>query len=117
MIPAWSWCLLLLSSIIIISYGSTWALFFPIVPTSAWFTAARLQDRGVGQLYCPNHHGTRRRGIVLQLTTGPITTSAKNTNTTTMAAAAAAAATADDCNKKGKHWNAMFAKLKAYKEV
>jgi hypothetical protein len=46
--------------------------------------------------------------------TRPITTPATNTNTATTAAAAA---TADDCNKQAKHWNAMFEKLKAYKEV
>jgi hypothetical protein len=115
MIPAWSWYLLLLSNIII-GHGSTWALFLPSVPTASWPSAtdARLHDENSGQLLRPNHHGPSRRGTVLLLRTGPITTPATNTNTATTAAAAA---TADDCNKQAKHWNAMFEKLKAYKEV
>jgi predicted secreted Zn-dependent protease len=66
-----------------------------------------------GQLLYPKQHGTRRRGTVLLLTTGPITTPATYTNTTKTTAEAIA----DDCNKTVKHWNMMFEKVKAYKEV
>jgi hypothetical protein len=109
-----SWCLSLLSSIII-GYGSTWALFLPSVPLATWSfaTAARLRDQCCGQLLPPNHHGTRRRGTMLLLTTGPITTPATNATATSTTAEA----TADDCNKTFRPWNVMFEKLKAYKEV